>query len=291
MAPQPPKPKKKYARYAEELPIQNKQPIKRTITSTGEDITTLSEKEIEEKLAINKAVEKADFQEKVKKAIEERKSSAGISPELQDLQTKQTEELQNLDIPPENPPMSLRERQAAAGVGIGNALAGMIPGLDKRNKPDPTQTALNAGFIGQSVYQAVGAVGTLGVGEYRISSLFAPNRGTITDLKGDIAADVTASNQVLRDAGTRGGNILQAIETQEKIEESIRAKYLQTMNTIRESPTDIINGMDIASEMKRDLIKVINNKQALQRYLITKDKNELLELSQNLNIGGMTATE
>lgn len=59
----------KTKRTMEALRQGDKQPLKRTITSTGEDVTNLPEKELEEKILINKKVEEARFNEKVKEAI------------------------------------------------------------------------------------------------------------------------------------------------------------------------------------------------------------------------------
>jgi anthranilate/para-aminobenzoate synthase component I len=49
--------------------------------------------------------------------------------------------------------------------------------------------------------------------------------------------------------------------------------------SLRNSPKDIREGLDLVDSMSRDLRNVIENRQALERYLLTRDPNEIMLLS------------
>jgi hypothetical protein len=189
----------------------------------------------------------------------------------QELEKRQVEESQQLDaLTTPTPPLSTLERNVEAGRAFGKSLGSNIGLGSDVGQPNDA--------IDRAVFAAIGVVSTTGIAGVSISTLFSPASGNVKNLQGDINENVVESTRITRAALSKGANLQQAISSTKKLEDSIRFKYAAAEQSLKESPKDIREGLDLADDMSRDLRIAVENRQVLERYALTGDPTEALLL-------------
>lgn len=122
----------------------------------------------------------------------------------------------------------------------------------------------------------MGYVQTLDIAGISLSTIFNPASKNVKNLQGDAAELTMASEKVMRNVITRGANIDQSIQTLRILEEGVRIRYADANKSLKESPQDIAEGLDLYDAMSRDLIYIVGARQVLERYKLTGDTSELL---------------
>lgn len=187
------------------------------------------------------------------------------------LADKQLQELQAIDALKNNQqqPLSTYERNVQAGIAFEKSVQANL-GIDNPNYPTPTTG------LGGAINAAVGVVATTNIAGVSLSSLFNPASGNIKQLQGDISDNVAESTRIMRAAGSKGADIQQAINSIRLLEDSTRFKYNAAEASLRESPKDVREGLDLVDEMSRNLRVITENRQALERYALTGNQKEVL---------------
>jgi hypothetical protein len=202
-----------------------------------------------------------------------------LTPEQQALAQQQTEELRKLDELKQNTPqLSTSQRNQAAGLSVISSL-GDLAGIDLGVNPTEDIKDLEHTSVIKAGMGALGVLATTGIKGVSLSSIFAPTSSNINNLERDASEMTAESKRIATAALSRGADVQQAIESQRLLEEGIRMRYQDAMMSLRNSPKDIREGLDLVDSMSRDLRNVIENRQALERYLLTRDPNEIMLLS------------
>jgi len=235
-----------------------------------------------EKLASRQGISSKEAAERLApqvKAREEEKAKVRMGEQLQqpmaDLAQRQLAELQNVDLLKTNiKPLTTAERNVAAGKAFVESAAANIgaevqPGRLERIENLPG---------GKTAMGALGFIATTNIAGISLSSLFNPASANIQNLQSDVSKNVAESTRIARAAGSKGADINQAIQSITKLEESTRFKYNAAAISLRESPKDVREGLDLQDDMSRDLRVIIENKQALERFRLTGDINQVLSL-------------
>jgi hypothetical protein len=187
------------------------------------------------------------------------------------LAEKQQKELEAIDALKGNEkPLTTAQRNAAAGKAVQESMAanlGISPELASAVTPLANLPITQ---------QAIGIIATTGIAGVSLSTLFSPASGNIKQLQGDISNNVAESTRIARAATSKGANVKQAIKSLVALEESTRFKYNAAKQSLRESPKDVREGLDLQDEMSRNLRVMVENRQALERYAVTGDPKEVL---------------
>jgi hypothetical protein len=186
------------------------------------------------------------------------------------LAQQQQAELQQIDLLKNNEePLTTYERNVQAGLALERSLASNL-GI---KIPDNLETPTG---IGSLIYAARGVLATTGIAGFSLSTLFNPASGNIKQLQGDISNNVAESKRITSVAISKGANLQQAIDSLNLLEQSTRFKYNAAQVSLRESPKDVREGLDLQDEMSRNLRMLVENRQLLERYALTGDPNEVL---------------
>jgi len=257
-------------------------PLNRRITGEKDFTPGLTGEEINKKLEDKKAVNKILETKRIAALAEEQGNLANVD-RLGNLRDRQAEELRKVAaLEDTSKPLGLRERQAAAGLATANVLGSMVPGVGDLNAVDPNQQVKELNPLAKIGFQILGA--TSMVNKWIAPSLYAPNAGLIKNLQDEATGAVQQSRQINIDV-TKGANLDEAIDRNIMLEENIRGKYDSAILALRQSPGDIIEGLEITDDLVRALDKVTRNRQVLERYQITRDKGELLLNAQQEILG------
>ncbi|MFA5037482.1 MAG: hypothetical protein WC479_09950 [Candidatus Izemoplasmatales bacterium] len=186
------------------------------------------------------------------------------------LAAKQQAELQQIDLLKNNKePLTTYERNVDAGLAFERSIASNLGIKIPDNLEAPTG-------VGSLIYAARGVLATTGIAGFSLSTLFNPASGNIKQLQGDISNNVSESKRITSVAISKGANLQQAIDSLNILEQSTRFKYNAAQVSLRESPKDVREGLDLQDEMSRNLRMLVENRQLLERYALTGDPNEVL---------------
>jgi len=187
------------------------------------------------------------------------------------LAAKQAEELRLIDSLQNNKePLSTYERNVQAGIALSKSI-----GSNLGMEVGPTNPNMEKGVQG-AIYAATGVLATTSIAGVSLSTLFNPASGNIKNLQSDISNNVAEAKRIATAATSKGANIQQAIQSITKLEESTRFKYSAAEKSLSESPKDVREGLDLVDEMSMNLRTIIEYRQALERYSLTGDTNEVL---------------
>lgn len=198
------------------------------------------------------------------------------------LQQQQQQEIQQLKentigLTPQRTP---EERRALAGLTAVSDVLGRLPfnqvfkfAGSKGLNFDPEKYYKNpvAGLIGN----AAQGVLNFGFDNIKISTLFSGYSKNITNLSSDSKALSQSSSEIALSVLNRQADVDEAITNLDTIEEAIRLRYNDANDSLKRSPNDIEEGLDLYDSMFRDLNIVILRRQALERYKLTGDSTEL----------------
>lgn len=208
------------------------------------------------------------------------------------LDQKQVQELQMIDRLKNTAEQDemLNKLALAGHISFANAARAISGGLIDIDPASAKEKAKSP--VGREVGAIVGAFTTAGIGEFRLATAVSSNyRGNIRNLQSDSGNLVSESNKILQQTLTRSSNrpsanLQQSIESQEKIESAVRQRYLDAMESLKRSPTDIAQGLDLTDSMSRDLRIVVENRQMLERYKLTGNPQEIITY-----LGGISEEE
>jgi hypothetical protein len=186
------------------------------------------------------------------------------------LAAKQQQELQQIDLLKGNEkPLTTYERNVEAGIAMARSVQANL-GVNNPNYPEYREG------VGGAINAAIGVVATTSLFGISLSTLFNPASGNIKQLQGDITNNVAESKRITTAAISKGANLQQALDSLIKLEESTRFKYNAAQVSLRESPKDVREGLDLQDEMSRNLRIMTENRQLLERYALTGDPKEVL---------------
>lgn len=202
---------------------------------------------------------------------------------LAGLEGQQVSELQKIDrLKSLQSQADTYTRLARAGyTSLGTAAKLVSGGLIGFN-PEGINAAVENPLT-KAIGAGVGSVASFEIAGFSLSALWSPASRNIKNLQGDVSSLVSESNSILSNALTRSPNrpsshLGQAIESSKIIEEAIRIRYADATQSLKESPQDIAAGMDLYDAMSRDLRIVTENRQMLERYRITGDPSEIINV-------------
>jgi len=238
---------------------------------------TLTEKTPEEAQALQTQKQK----EATAKIEAEKVQEKLKSPEAQALLIKQQEELNKVEaIRDLKPQLSVPERNVQAGVGAVNAISQTlgeraVP-LNKATQNMEEGNPLVTPIIKGGLTVLGKAVSTKILG-FSIEQIFSKsNHGNIKALQGDANKMVSEAKRITTAATSKGADVQRSIKSLRQIEEGIRARYLDAQISLSASPSDIAEGLNLEDDLSYSLRSVIEQRQALERYLITGDINQVL---------------
>jgi len=198
----------------------------------------------------------------------------------QQLVQQQTGELEQFrgETAPQ-PADTITERNVRAGIAVYDALFSTLGLIDESQAKSKGVNVSKIDPISKGIFTAVGKAATLGYGRVRISTLIDTS-GNIRNLQSDAGEAVRFSNAQLALALTRSetrpkANTDDAIANAQIAEEAIRIAYSQAQSSLKLSPGDIADGLDLTDAMRTDLGIAIQNRQMLERYRITQDPTEI----------------
>jgi len=199
------------------------------------------------------------------------------------LATKQKTELQNIaNLNTNQQPLSVVDRNAAAGIATINSLGenlGLKSSIDPNNINAELKKDFGAlSFIPKAGLSALGFISGTSIKGISISSLFSSEQANIDNLQGDINKNVQEARRISTAATSKGADVQEAIKSLKRLEESIEFKYDLANQSLRNDPRDIKNGLDLMDDMSYSLTTVIEQRQALERYALTGDPNEVIGL-------------
>jgi len=230
--------------------------------------------------------------EKKSKDIEAAKSTLNPpSNEELILAQRQKEELQSIsNLNTNKAPLSVVDRNAAAGIATINSIGANL-GLNSNLDPNKINEYLkedfgSLSFIPKAGLSVLGFASGTSIKGISISSLFSSEQASIDNLQGDINKNVQEARRISTAATSKGANVQEAIKSLNKLEESIQFKYDLANQALKNDPRDIKNGLDLMDDMSYSLTTVVEQRQALERYALTGDPNEVLSL-----VGTVTDTE
>lgn len=171
------------------------------------------------------------------------------------------------------------ERLTAAGQATIGSIASGIFGATPKNPTGGVDIAPGINQASELALKAVGAIAGTRIAGISISSLFDTG-GNVKELRGDVVDNVKESRRISIAATTKGADVQTAISENIKLEESIRAKFNAAMFSLRTSPGDIKDGLNLADEMSAALKTVQENRWALERFALTGDPSQMLLMGQ-----------
>jgi hypothetical protein len=200
------------------------------------------------------------------------------SPEQTALFEKQQQEIAAIDALKSNAPqLTVAQRNVESGKATMNALVQTL-GIDQ-NKIDAANARRNDNVATNLGYTFIGKVTTLGGRWGSLSNLFSKsNQGNIKNLQGDVSDMITEGTRISRAATSRGADVQTAINSLTKLEEGVRSRYADAITALSASPQDVAEGLDFADDISRDLRIITEQRQALERYQLTGDVNQVLLL-------------
>jgi hypothetical protein len=143
------------------------------------------------------------------------------------------------------------------------------------------QTAGQAGIppLGTAALTILGkGFGTRIMG-FSAGDLFSKsNQGNIKNIEGDVSDMLKESKRIATAATSKGADLQQAISSLNKIEEGITSRYADANMALQASPADVAEGLDFVDDLSYSLRAVTEQRQALERYALTGDPNEVLLL-------------
>lgn len=189
-----------------------------------------------------------------------------------ELQIKQQKEIQAIDaLKSSKPQLTVVQRNVQSGIAAANAIGETFgqPAKDINTQDVPLLPAVGLTILGKLVSQEIAG--------FSISEIFSKsNSGNIKNSKDSAKAMVTESNKITRAATSKGADVQQAIKSATILEEGIRSRYEDALNSLRSAPKEVAEGLDLIDDMSRDLRIAVENKHMLQRYQLTGDPSEIL---------------
>ena len=165
-----------------------------------------------------------------------------------------------------------------APTAAGNYIAkqiGRIIGIEVGQK---TPEELAQTTTGKILGAPVGFLTTFGVKGISLSTLFSGYSKNIDNLQKDSGALRESSAEILSDVISRKGGVDEGIDATARIETAILLRYADAQDSLRKSPQDIRDGLDLTDSIFKDLNRVTRRRQALERYAITNDPTEIISL-------------
>ena len=218
-----------------------------------------------------------------KKQLETQKAEElANTPESIALALKQQQEIQNIDLLKSNAPQpSVAQRNVQAGMAAVNAISQTFGGEAKSLE----EQQANIEQFGAAAVPAKILLTTLGkatstkVVGFSISDLFSKsNQGNIKNLQGDASDMLAEAKRITTAATSKGSDVQQAINSLNLIEEGILSRYADAEIALSASPADIAEGLDLTEDLSFSLRAVTEQRQALERYQLTGDVNQVLAL-------------
>jgi hypothetical protein len=194
------------------------------------------------------------------------------------------------------------ERLQQSGALLFGDILGAFPftptdlGQNFRGGVETVQENPSSGFLGLTeklalkATEVLGRIGNIQVFDFSLSQLSLGNvaSSNIRNLTSDANKIVGESNKVLTMSLTRSdnrppANLQQGIEMQKKLEAEARARYASAIQSLRESPKDVAEGLDLTDEMVASLNTIMMNRQMMERFQVTRDPTEIINA-----IGGIS---
>lgn len=203
----------------------------------------------------------------------------------QEAELKKIDEMKSLE-----PQLSIPERNTASGIAALDALIGTVGAEPSGIKPGDIASNFKGGSAVETGLGVVGKIANINIpviGSF--NNMFAKtNSGNIKNLNADVGRNVAEATRITRAATSKGANIQNAIVSLNVLESSIRSKYADAQMALKVSPVDIAEGLDLADDMSFSLRAVTEQRQALERYQLTGDVNQvLLTVGTGINEGGV----
>ena len=222
-----------------------------------------------------------------------------MDEELLQLQQKQSQELVNLGqedltkLTPEQQQLLTAEGKPANDVQqgfdeFGNPVSrpvnNPITSQDQKNSDIAGAVGVGALAVGIAAPTALPAIGatlgkmnilTAGLAGFSINSILSSfTSGRTTELEGDIG-EITALSKAVKTDVAAGADPFQAIAELQKAEEEIRWKIGELNRAISINPKDRAAGKDTQEFARLNLETIVRRRQAIERYILTKDINQL----------------
>jgi len=185
---------------------------------------------------------------------------------------------------------SLLERAAEAGwipLDIAaNAMRGLLEkttGIKLHRSSGEDREARAKTTIGKVIGVPVGVVFTTGFKGLNLANMIGLG-DEISEIEGDITSLRTSTRDILTEVRD-GGDVFDAIDALEKIEESIRWKQGDLTVAIEMSPSDTRAGKKAGDMLFRELIAVQTRKRILIRLSVSGDFSELDRSLNNIGMG------
>lgn len=204
------------------------------------------------------------------------------SPEAAALALRQQQESQAITALNTNAPqLSVKERNVQAGLATLSSISQTLGGgvinpqgaqavgaLEQQYGVPPVATA------GLTVLGKVTGTRIMG---FSLSDLFSKsNQGNIKNLQGDASKMTSEARNIAIAATSKGANVQEAIVSLNQLEEAVRSRYADAQIALAASPADIAEGLSLSEDLSYNLRSIVEQRQALERYQLTGNKNEVL---------------